>query len=621
MKNPFAWAMNNKVAILWWLVPMAIFSLFYGITLTFPLNDPDLWWHVKTGEYIITNWSVPDIDPFAYTTNVPLDVNKLLGLRAQWLGQVILFEVSNYFGLSGLGYFRNFLVMLPMLFVYIWIVSRGAGHLRAIAVTLLSLYMYSYQLFYSFERPQGMSFALIALTLILLDRVREKSYAPGKDWSYFALPVLMVLWANIHAGYLVGIVVLSIFFGSELVTMGYAKLRKSTFPVSGKPFYIVVAASVLATMFTPNGTQLFMKYAIGTTRLFVRDVASASTQLLGGQQADTGTWVENIVLEFRPLKFFYTELGYTWLTYYWGLVVIALVFLLLKYILRRRFDLAEFTTFAVIVFSAEQHARILMFSIAVIPVIIGKSIIEIKDLQGKLFMGLRLAIYSAMIVVTFGFGSYMNGSIPLRVNFTPVPEWVSPWYPLDMVKFIRYNKIAGPMYNYYTWGGFFIWGLYPDYKVFIDGRAMDDLVNRTADSILKTFPAWQSKLDVYGINFIAIPLIYRESGHIIPLAPALEKDPNWKLIYVRNNGALFVRDVPKNAALIKKYNIDKMSVYKEIISVENMFLMGAPNHPVYNMAKADAYYMLGRYEEAKPIYERFPELAGPQLQSLKEMGK
>jgi hypothetical protein len=188
------------------------------------------------------------------------------------------------------------------------------------------------------------------------------------------------------------------------------------------------------------------------------------------------------------------------------------------------------------------------------------------------------------------------------------------------VEFLNANPISPPMYNYYTWGGFLIWNLYPEYKVFIDGRALDNDANRVADSILKTYPGWQRMLDAYRINFILIPAVFRESGYIIPLAVELVKEDTWKLVFIRNNSAVFARDVPQNSWAIKRYNIDKRRVYHEIILVENIFLKFMPHNPVYNLSKAEALFLLGYYPQAKAIFERFPYQGAQRLRELREMG-
>jgi hypothetical protein len=333
-----------------------------------------------------------------------------------------------------------------------------------------------------------------------------------------------------------------------------------------------------------------------------------------------GGWVENVVLEFKPLYYFYKELGYDWLIFYWIMTGVLYLALLVKYWLRRKFDLAEFLTVSLVVFFANQYARGLMFSLTVMPFYIGKTVVEagLPQLRFRVF---AKGVVAAMLALTVGFSYYINNETPYVFKPRVTGEWITPWYPTRLVEFLKAANIPGPMYNFYTWGGFLIWSLYPQYQVFIDGRALDDTVNRTADSILKTYPGWESQLEAYNINFIIVPVVFRESGHIIPVATSLVNDNRWKLVFLRNNSALFVRDVPQNKAVIELYNRDKKAIYQEILSVENIFLVSMPQNPVINLARADALVGLGMHEEARAIYERFRGYGGEHgIERLKAMG-
>jgi hypothetical protein len=298
---------------------------------------------------------------------------------------------------------------------------------------------------------------------------------------------------------------------------------------------------------------------------------------------------------------------------------VLFIILILKYWSKKRIDLAEVLTVLLIWFFANYYARGLMFSLTILPFYMGKTLMEIRFPPlnyKKLFM----AVIAVFVMLTVGFINvtyrhYWRQVLKPRV----APTWITPWYPQTLSDFLDMTKIPGPMYNFYTWGGFLIWRL-PQYKVFIDGRALDRDLSWAADSILKTYPEWRKQLDAFNINFIVIPVIFRESGHIIPLATALVHEDEWKLVFLRNNSAVFVRNVPKNREYINRLNMDKRSVFVEIINIENVLLLGMPDNPTFHIAKADAMFALGRYEEAKAIYSRFPRKAAKQLEDLRRRG-
>jgi hypothetical protein len=73
------------------ILPLLFFPYLMSINMRYSLNDPDIWWHLKTGEYIFRGGEIPDTDPFAYTSPVPLNEGQKTGLRAHWLGQTLYY--------------------------------------------------------------------------------------------------------------------------------------------------------------------------------------------------------------------------------------------------------------------------------------------------------------------------------------------------------------------------------------------------------------------------------------------------------------------------------------------------------------------------------------------------
>lgn len=594
---------------------LLFFAYLFAMAMQMRLNDPDLWWHLKTGDYIVEHGDIPDVDPFAYTTPRPLTENQKIGMRSQWLGQVILHAAHSISGLKGVVYLRNFLIILPMMLLFIWLIRNKVPSWQALIFLSMPAMMLDIQLFYSFERPQGFSFNLVIIVCILLNRIRRKILVEKVkfDHSYWLLPGVMAVWSNIHGGYLVGCYIILIYVFSESLIIAFRKFIKKSDEKIPWVFYAVAAASIASVAMNPNGPVMFYDYTKGLLSMFVSDVSRYASG------SGSAGWVKEVVLEFKPLWYFYKELHYDWLIMYWLFTAMTFITMIARFILRREFDLSELLTVAFISLFANMYARGLMFSLTVLPFYFAKNVI-LLEVPKKHF---KIALKSAMVMALalgVAFVVYTYKHTP-RVFKPKVPKsWVSPWYPTGMTNFILREKPLGPMYNYYTWGGFLIYKIFPEYQVFIDGRAIDNQINKTADEILKTFPGWQNKLDVYNINFIAIPVVFRESGHIIPLAPALVNDYRWNLVYIAQNAAVFVRNHPRNKDIIKKYNRDKRHVYREIIQVENLFLRSMPWNPVYNLAKGDALFGLRKYAEAKAIFEKFPRKASFQLKRLNQLG-
>jgi hypothetical protein len=594
------------------VLPAAFFVYLFFITTVPTLNDPDIWWHLATGKHIVEKMEIPHSDPFAYTSPKDLNINQIRGLRAHWLGQVLLYLPYKLAGLKGVGFLRGVLIILPMMLLYFWLRRKGANTAVALLVTAMPASMYAINLFYAFERPQGFSFSLALLTVLLLERLRttRKRF----DIAYVLLPLMTAVWSNIHAGFIVGNIIIIIYIGAEAVQATYRKYWRKEKEAFNKHFFAITILAIMASGLNPNGYHLFWEYFRGLANMFLTDV----TTTLAGKR-DTGDWVRSVVLEYRPLVYFYKNLGYKWLMYYWLFTGVLYISMLIKYWLRRKIELAELLTVSFVVLFANMYARGLMFSLSIMAAYMGKTVIDLARVE-KGRKAVSWSVLSAISILTLLFGLYTFNTTPTLLKPGVTKQWITPWYPTRAVEFLKKNHIDPPMYNYYTWGGFLIWKIYPDYQVFIDGRALDNALSKTADGILKAKPGWQNKLDIYNINFIVIPTVFRESGYIIPMAAGLAYENQWKLIFIKNNSAIFVRNVPQNEELIKKYAVNKQRIFQEIIGVENLFLGVDPYNPVYNIAKADALMALSRFNEAKKIYERFPRRAVLQLRRLKQMG-
>lgn len=611
---------------LYHIIALGFFVYIFFLAMAFSLNDPDIWWHLKTGEYIVENWEVPDVDPFAYTTPRPLSGGQKIGLKAHWLGQVIFYISYLMGGLMGVGIFRSLLIVLPMALLYIWLSRRGVPVWASLVVCSFPSLLLVVQLFYSFERPQGISFSLVLIVLMLLEGIKRRlagmdpqAGVPGvwqsvKKLRFFiVLPAIMLVWSNIHGGFIVGNVMVILYVAGEAAVWLYRMIRRSgnvwEFPVLAA----FGAVSIVATFVNPNTYRLFKGYTLGLVKMFYGDIARTVTGSSGAG------WVENVVLEYKSLMYFYKFLFYDWLVFFWIFAAVLYVLLAIKYWLRRKIDVTEFVIVSFFFFFANYYARGLMFGLVVLPFYAGKTLLEL-NVPGRAYKVVFKTAVAVMLTITIGFVTFTNKAAPYALKPGITRVWITPWYPRHAVNFIKQNKIQGPMYNFYTWGGFLIWSMYPEYKVFIDGRALEDNVNRTADAILKTYTGWRRNLEAYNINFIFIPVVFRESGHIIPLATALVDDDRWKLIYIRQNSAVFVRNTPRNQSLIYKFNHNKKSIYREIIRVENILLAGSRGNPTYNMGKGDALFSLGMYAEAKSIYLRFPQQAAHRLEKLKSLG-
>jgi hypothetical protein len=109
--------------------------------------------------------------------------------------------------------------------------------------------------------------------------------------------------------------------------------------------------------------------------------------------------------------------------------------------------------------------------------------------------------------------------------------------PEAAVSFIASHRPPAPILNHYNWGGYFIWRLYPEYRVYIDGRAdlygdafMDDL----ATTYYLRGDSWRRSFEKWGIRTVVLP-------PDAPLVTALRGLPDWETVYSDSHAVVLTR--------------------------------------------------------------------------------
>lgn len=186
--------------------------------------DPDFFWHLATGRWILENWALPQSDPFGVYTGTPSDRVQLI-LKGYWLCQMLYQLIFSSFGFAGLAVFKS-ATFLSLFAGQLWLLrARGCGIALA---TAQAFFVYHEMLAFRADRPQMFSYLGVLLVVLLIEL---KQYR----W----LPLVMLLWANMHGGFLVGVLIIAIY-----VVIGAAKrLRKQAGEPGALPWYLLAIAS------------------------------------------------------------------------------------------------------------------------------------------------------------------------------------------------------------------------------------------------------------------------------------------------------------------------------------------------------------------------------------------
>lgn len=457
------------------------------------VSDPDLWWHLATGRYIVQTHSIPRYDVFSYTAT------DHKWITHEWLTQVGMFGLYNLGGLSALLLATCVVVTLSFFIVYIQCEARP--HLAVFAVlvgALASAVTWG-------PRPQMLNILFSALLLYLLQLVRVE-----KRPLWWAFPLLTAVWVNLHSGYFLGYVIL----GAVLVGDGLAHLLDVRTPATLdrhglRNLTLALGASVIAALLNPNGFKMLW-YPFETL----------------GSKA-----MQEYIQEWAPPAFNRPE--------YWPTIALLFGGMLALVFSRRRRDMSDLLLFFGFGFMALLSARhIPLFAVAAAPILtrygaqieLGRLRWDLSRLPPARPPRGALLFLNWLLVVLF----VLAGAVRVADVLTKNRAAEASRFPVRAVEFIeRQGWGERRMYNSYNWGGYLLWR---GYKVFIDGRAdvyLDDFMNE----YVLTYQLrgdWRVPLNRYAVEYI---LIERDAS----LAALLDESAEWERVYEDELAAIWTR--------------------------------------------------------------------------------
>jgi hypothetical protein len=158
------------------------------LTVRTRLSDPDVWWHLKTGEIIWNTHSIPRIDLFSFTTN------NHPWTAHEWLSQVTIYGAWKAGGYTGL---MIWLCVFPSaLFIAGYVLcSLYSGNSKvALLGALVTWFFATVGLA---VRPHVLGYLLLTCELLIIHLARTRN----PRW-FFALPPLFAVWVNCHGSFI-----------------------------------------------------------------------------------------------------------------------------------------------------------------------------------------------------------------------------------------------------------------------------------------------------------------------------------------------------------------------------------------------------------------------------------
>ncbi len=479
------------------LRPHRIFGilLFIGVFAVAARNvlDPDIWWHLKTGQWIVQHRAVPHIDPFSYSHGAQ-----------PWTAQEWLFELCVYglFRLTGYGgMIVAFATIISGAFLLLYLRCQTAP---AIAAGLTVWGALATAVVWG-VRPQILSLLLFSLWLWILERSEK-----NPKLLYWTLP-LTLLWVNVHAGFILGPVFLALFIvGESMETFSSAGYVQGRLPW----LLLALFGSLALVPLNPNGFSILW-YPFETLRS-------------NAMQSHISEWASPNFHGADYRAFLFLILA----------IYAALAFS------RWKIRLRDILLLMVSTMAALSSVRMIpLFVIVAVP-LLGRTASDwFKPSRGSAANArtLTVLVNTGIIFLLLAFATVHTLLVIQRQ-----PRVEAAAYPVAAVAYLQQHPPAGPIFNDYAWGGYLIFKLYPNLRVFIDGRADvygDDLVLYMNAYYLQK--NWQQALVARKVTTVIVP-------SDCPLASALRETPEWSLRYRDSVAAIFSKPLYSSSLPIKQ---------------------------------------------------------------------
>ncbi|HEY5157492.1 MAG TPA: hypothetical protein VII93_05960 [Anaerolineales bacterium] len=460
-----------------------------------PVVDPDFWWHLRTGQLIVQSHVIPHTDPYSFTNNGKPWVAQ------EWLSELIMYGLYRL-GSYGLLIFVFSLTITGAFFLsYLCCPTESKPYIAGFVLLLGAIATAPTW----GVRPQMISLFFTSLVLYLLSRY----WREVKIKYLIPLPLMTLIWANLHAGYILGLVIMALFISGALIELFLAdvfKIREIDKPRIKTILILcgVFGLSTLTTMVNPNGINLliypFQTLTSQAMQQFIQEWFSPDFHQL--------MW--------QPLAWFI-------------LVFIGSGMIGKKFISPIKIILTLFFGYAALL----SARNVPLFAIVAIPVLSEQieAIIKIQPetLNPGRLLRVTFHLLALILLLVTGLRFYQVLENQNKSEADTFPKAAVDW--------IENNHPTGTIFNSYGWGGYLIWRLYPEYPVYIDGRAdvYGDKFLYAFMDIYHAQPGWEQSLIAQNVHLVLV-----EPGS--NLAISLRQSSDWNIIFEDKISILFSKN-------------------------------------------------------------------------------
>jgi hypothetical protein len=439
--------------------------------------DPDLWWHLEVGRWILANQAVPHAE--LYSAN---HISEHW-VAYSWLYEVILYALYDVFGLFGHIIFAVVMVLLITRALYSLVLTLSNHVVLSVVLAASGIAAMS-SMFYG----RSMMFTVFFMLLELHILYRVISY---KNYQLiFALPIIFLIWASVHIQFIYGLFVYGCFFLQMMFDYFRNSQENQKYEAQNMLYRMfgIGIACFIATLLTPYHIYIYLPLI-----QYINQYDTIYTLLQELQSPDFHD-LNNIFMLF---------------------IAFAGVFAVAQGYLYRNKPFLVFLFFVALVIGFRSARDAWFIVIAATPIIslVYSQPAAQEKYQGNIFFILIGILFAILLA------SWMSG-----ITQAELSARVEKNFPAKAVDFVISKNYSGHLYNNYGWGGYLIWR-FPNQRVSIDGRSYV----HSSDYLRHSVEIWNARNWKDDPELAAAGIVLAPSK--APLTIALACDLRFKLVY------------------------------------------------------------------------------------------
>lgn len=439
--------------------PIIFYTILFLFILAFGTTaknyDYDLWARLIVGKELFQAGHVLSHDFLSYIPTHPI-------IDHEWGSGAVFYLTQKLFGVSGFVLLQSVLIFSTFIFIIKTINLRGIKNTSAYNILFYYFgFMAISDILNAPVRCQLFTFLFFSIFLYLLEKTRLNDYENSK--IIYLLPLMMIFWCNLHGGCVIGLGLIILYIIGEVLN------RK---PI--KKYIYALALCLSALLINPWGWH-YLKFLFNTnsdSRILIAEWGSPFSK-------------ENIIYFAKFRLFLLTLIGFE--------IIYAIKQIYYKNI---KIDKTKVLVTTATIFAAIKYIKLIPFCVFTLSVFLYDDFYQIFNFLTFNILNKHKSFKDILIYIIFVFFAFYN----IKNNgLGPYLDFKR--YPVQAVEFIKINRLKGKLFTDFTYGSYASYKLYPQNKIYMDGRydtvyypwAMPVLmkflfVGKHYDKLLTTYP-------------------------------------------------------------------------------------------------------------------------------------